>query len=104
MKTTILMMLAILFLASISFAQVSAVGYKTSPSPNTNNAKNSASHPSDLIGDYNAQSDKNIDYTITQPGVGESQEDRTSVIPEPSTILLVGAGLAAVGIRRKFRK
>lgn len=97
------MILAILFLAPIVFGQVSAVGYKTSPTPNANNAKNSASHPSDLIGDYTAQSDKNIDYTITQPN-GDDQDDHTSVIPEPSTIILLGAGLAAAGLRRKFRK
>lgn len=103
MKNTLAALLVILILAPISFAQMSAVDHKTSPPSAPNTAKNNANQPSNLIGDYTASSG-NVDYTITQPAKDNGTGNGTPAIPEPATLILLGTGIAAIGIRRRFKK
>ena len=43
------------------------------------------------------------DYYPNEPTTGELPEDDGDVVPEPTTLILFGAGLAGVGLlRRKF--
>jgi hypothetical protein len=103
MKITLSVISLVLILAVVSFAQMSAVDHKTSPPTTPNSAKNSANHPSGLIGDYGAYSN-NVDCTITEPAKDNGTGAGTPSIPEPATLILLGTGIAAIGIRRRFKK
>ncbi|PKK84515.1 MAG: hypothetical protein CVT49_02765 [candidate division Zixibacteria bacterium HGW-Zixibacteria-1] len=103
MKITLSVLLVILILAPISFAQMSAVDHKASPPSTPNTAKNNANQPSNLIGDYTANSE-NVGCTITDPAKNNGTGNGTPAIPEPATLILLGAGIAAIGIRRRFKK
>jgi len=104
MRRTAIILAALMILASMSFGQMSAVGYNSQPSPTNKTAKGPSP---DQVPSLSAQSQSCDDFTITQPNIetgGETGSDNnTTVIPEPATLILIGVGLAAIGVRRRFR-
>jgi len=103
LKYVTIMLVAVFMLMPAAFAQMSAVDFNSSPNYGP---KSNSGQASNLSHDFSSQSGNAVDYTITQPAIGNDggPGDTTTVVPEPGTLILMGLGLAAVGVRRKFKR
>ena len=101
-KYLTVMVVITFLLAPAAFGQMSAVDFNKSPDKATTGNNN----PGNKAPWVDARSSNDVDYTINQPEVGTDpgSGESTTVIPEPATLILVGLGLAAAGIHRKFKR